>query len=74
MDCSPPGSSVHGFSRPEYWRGLPGPPPGDLPDDLGIELRLLCLLHWQVGSVPLVPPGKPVSLLTLRANLPPQML
>ena len=21
-----------GFSRPEYWSGLPGPPPGDLPD------------------------------------------
>ena len=25
-----------GFSRQEYWRGLPFPPPGDLPD-LGIE-------------------------------------
>ena len=25
-----------GFSRQEYWRGLPCPPPGDLPD-LGIE-------------------------------------
>jgi len=25
-----------GFSRPEYWRGLPFPPPGDLPDP-GIE-------------------------------------
>ena len=22
---------------------------------------LLCLLHWQVGSLPLVPPGKPTS-------------
>ena len=21
-----------GFSRQEYWSGLPGPPPGDLPD------------------------------------------
>ena len=31
MDCSPPGSSVHGFSRQEYWSGLPFPPPGDLP-------------------------------------------
>ena len=36
MDCSPPGSSVHGFSRQEYWSGLPYPPPGDLPDP-GIE-------------------------------------
>ena len=25
-----------GFSRPEYWGGLPFPPPGDLPDP-GIE-------------------------------------
>ena len=25
-----------GFSRQEYWRGLPGPPPGDLSDP-GIE-------------------------------------
>ena len=32
MDCSPPGSSVHGFSRQEYWSGLPFPSPGDLLD------------------------------------------
>ena len=36
VDCSPPDSSVHGFSRQEYWSGLPGPPPGDHPDP-GIE-------------------------------------
>ena len=28
MDCSPPGSSVHGFSRQEYWSGVPLPSPG----------------------------------------------
>ena len=32
MDCSPPGSSVYGISRQEYWSGLPFPPPEDLPD------------------------------------------
>ena len=33
MDCSPPGSSVHGvFSRQEYWSGWPCSPPGDLPN------------------------------------------
>ena len=32
VDCSPPASSVHGFSRQGYWRRLPCPPPGDLPD------------------------------------------
>ena len=36
MDCSPPGSSVHGIPRREYWSGLPFPSPGDLPDP-GIE-------------------------------------
>ena len=35
MDCSPPGSSVHGILQ-EYWSGLPFPSPGDLPDP-GIE-------------------------------------
>ena len=29
-----------GFSRQEYWSGLPCPPPGDLPDP-GIELTSL---------------------------------
>ena len=27
MDCSPPGSSIHGFSRQEYWSGVPLPSP-----------------------------------------------
>ena len=30
-DCSPPGSSVMGLSRQEYWSGLPCPPPENLP-------------------------------------------
>ena len=41
-----------GFSKQEYWSGLPFPFPGDLPNP-----GLFCLLHWQVGSFPLVPPG-----------------
>ena len=32
LDCSPPGSSVHGISRQEYWNGLPFLSPGYLPD------------------------------------------
>ena len=54
---SPPGSSVHGIFQVEYWSGLPFPPPGDLPDS-GINPRLLCRLHWQADSFPIVPPGK----------------
>ena len=42
-----------GFSKQEYWKALPCPPPGDLPDP-GIEsTSLICLLHLQVGSLPL---------------------
>ena len=36
-DCSPLGSSAMGFSRQEYWRGLPFPSPRVLPDP-GIKL------------------------------------
>ena len=38
MDCSLPGSSVHGITHgQEHWSGLPFPSPGDLPDP-GIKL------------------------------------
>jgi len=30
--CSPQAPLSMGFSRQEHWRGLPCPPPGDLPD------------------------------------------
>ena len=52
MNCSPPGCSVHGILRQEYWSELPYPPPGDLPDP-GVEPGLFCLLHWQAVSLPL---------------------
>ena len=37
-----------GFSRQEYWRKLPFPPPGDLPNP-GIEPCILRLLRWGVN-------------------------
>ena len=52
-----------GFSRREYWSGLPFPSPGDLPDP-GIELASLvspCLPHWQGDSLSLAPPRKCVG-------------
>ena len=48
-----------GFSRQEYWSGLPFPLRGDLPDPG--NLHLLPLPHWQVGSLPLEPSGKPTD-------------
>ena len=44
-----------GFSRQEYWSGLPFPSPGDLPNP-GIEPRSPAL---QVDSLPSELPGKP---------------
>ena len=46
-----------GFSRQEYWNGLPFPPHGNLPDP-GIEPTSLHLLHWQASSLPPVPAGR----------------
>ena len=48
-----------GFSRQEYWSGLPFPSPGDLLTK-GSNLHLLHLIHWRAGSLPLGPPGKPI--------------
>ena len=47
-----------GFSRQEYWSGLPLHPPGDLPDP-GIEAESLASLALQAGSLPLVASGNP---------------
>ena len=65
--CATPWTVAHqaplsmGFSWTEYWSRLPCPPPGDLPDP-GIEpMSLRSNLHWQVGSSPHVPPGKPLG-------------
>ena len=46
-----------GFSRKEYWSGLPYLPPGDFPN----QGTNLCLLHWQMGSLPSEPPGKSIE-------------
>ena len=49
-----------GFSRQEYWSGLLWLPTGDLPNS-GIDfVSLNKYLHWQAGSLPLAPPGKPI--------------
>ena len=46
-----------GFSRQEYWSGLPFPSPGDLPDP-GIEPRSPTL---RADALPSEPPGKPTN-------------
>ena len=60
MDCSPPGSSVHGDSLGKG-TGVGGHVllllQGIFPAQ-GSNLHLLCLLHGQAGSLPLAPPEK----------------
>ena len=46
------------FSRPEYWSGLPCPPPGDLPHS-GNEPGSPAL---QADSLPSKPPEKPQNV------------
>ena len=58
MDCSPPDSSVHGDSPGKNTGvGCHALLQGILPTQ-GSNLPLLCLLHWQAGSLPLKSPWK----------------
>ena len=51
MDCSPPGSSLHGIlqARILEWVAMPSSSGSSLTQAL--NPRLLCLLHWQVDSL-----------------------
>ena len=67
MNCSPPGSSVHGMLQARILEWVACPPPVDLshPGIKAVSLmspRLLRLLHWQAGTLQLAPPGTPLSL------------
>ena len=54
MDCSLLGSSSMGFSRQEFWSGLPFPSPGDLPDS-GIKPGSPA---FQANALTSEPPGE----------------
>ena len=47
-----------GFSNKNSRVGCSALLQGNLPNP-GMELTSLCVLRWQVGSLPLMPPGKP---------------
>ena len=58
MDCSPSGSSVHGFLQARITGvGCRFLFQGIFPTQ-GLNSYLLSLLRWQVSSLPLAPPGK----------------
>ena len=62
--CSTPWTTAHqaplsmGFSLQEYGVGCHALLQGIFPTQ-GSNPHLLYLLHWQAGSLPLAPPGKP---------------
>ena len=61
MDWSPPGFSVHRILQERIleWVAISFSRGSSQPRD---RTRISCVyLHWQVGSLPLAPPGKPVS-------------
>ena len=64
MDCSPPGSSVHGILQARILEWVPFPSPGDLPNP-GIKPRSPAL---QADSLPSEPPGKPPKVKVLVAQ------
>ena len=60
MDGNPPCSSIHGIlqARMQGWVAISS----SRGSSQGWNPRLLCLLHWPVGSLPLMPPEKPKSM------------
>ena len=58
MDCSPPDSPVHGIlpARISEWISISSSRGSSWSRDW--THSSLCLLHWQVGSLPLTPPAK----------------
>ena len=63
IDCSLPGSYVHGIlqARILEWVAMTF---SCIFLTQGSNPHLLCLLHWQAGSLPLVPPGNPKVLVS----------
>ena len=57
VDCSPPGSSVHGILQGRIVEWVAVPSSRDLPDPRTELVFLMSNLHWQMGSLPLAPLG-----------------
>ena len=69
MDCSSPGSAVHGDSPAKNTGvGCYFLLQGIFPTQ-GLNSCVLCLLHGQAGSLPLVPLGCPLQIMGLRTSL-----
>ena len=65
VDCSLPGSSVHGILQARILEWVAMSFSRGIVPIQGSNPCLLCLLHWQMSSLPLEPLGKPILLPTL---------
>ena len=63
LNCSPPGSSVHGILQARILECCYALLQEISPTQVS-NLCLLCLLDWQEASLPLAPPGKGFSTYT----------
>ena len=61
LDCNPPGSSVHGISQARILEWVAISFSRAIFMTQGSNPCLLCLLHWQVDSLPPAPPRKPLK-------------
>ena len=70
MDCCPPGSSVHGILQAWIleWIAMPSSRESSRPRDRSC-ISLWHLLHWQEGSLPLAPPGKPLACMQWKPKI-----
>ena len=73
--CNPigyslPSSSVYGILQARILEWVAMHSSRGIFPTQGLNPHLLCLLHWQVGSLPLVPPGKPIFNTSLSLLLP----
>ena len=59
---APQASLSMGFSRQEYWSGLPFPTPGDLSDP-GVEPESLAFPALAGGFFTTAPPGTPIMMI-----------
>ena len=59
VGCKPPVSSVHEILKARILEWAAVPSSREIVLTQAPNPHLLCLLHWQMGSLPLAPPGKP---------------
>ena len=64
MDCSLPGSSVHGILQPRILELVVTPSSRGSSQPMGSNPHILTLPNWQAGSLLPAPPGKPLEMYT----------